>query len=134
MKFNGKEITANIMINTNTQLNQDFLNKYFLNEEIETCKSEEIDINPTYEFNFFISKSSISDEKIKELVKELAEYENYEIIIDSDDINFYDNYIYDNKNNFITYKYVSEDFCGKSNQELLLGILFHTKEEKIELV
>lgn len=134
MKFNDKTITANILINVNSEIESDFLNKYFFNENIERGNNEELNMDNEYKYYIYVNKSNITNEKINEFIKELTKYKNYNITIDSDDFNIYDNYIYNTDNNFITYKYVAEEFCGKSGQEILLGILFHTKEEKIELV
>jgi HD superfamily phosphohydrolase len=136
MIFQDKEITANIFINSDKEIDKNILDKYFLNEDIETGRHEEDEINIDDEYDYYalICKSKISDEKIQEFIKELAKNNNYTIHVDSNDEYIYNNYSYKLNNDFITYQYVPEEFCGKSGVENLIGSIYHIKEEKIELV
>lgn len=135
MIFQNKEITANIFINSDKEIDKNILDKYFLNEEVETGKhtEDEIDMEDNFDCYALICKSKISDEKIKEFIKELAKNNNYDVHIESDDEYIYNNYNYKLNDNFITYQYVPEEFCGKTGVENLLGIIYHIKEEKINL-
>ena len=136
MIFQDKEITANIFINSDKEIDKNILDKYFLNEDIETGRHEEDEMNIDDEYDYYalICKSKISDEKIQEFIKELAKNNNYTIHVDSNDEYIYNNYSYKLNDDFITYQYVPEEFCGKSGVENLIGIIYHIKEEKIELV
>lgn len=133
MIFNDMEITANIFIETNNEIENDFLNKYFNGENIDKIINENIDSTKEYKYNTFISNSKISNEKIIEFIKDMIQYHNYEINIDSDDSYIYDNYIYHTENSFITHKFVPANKTCVTGTDNLLNILFHTQEEKINL-
>lgn len=127
MIINNKKITINIFIEMEEKLNDSLIDCFFYDEK----KEIEITENITKKFHVLISKSNITEEKIKEFIQTLTNYGSYEIYIDSDDAFIYKKYIYNVKNNYIIHEYVPYELNEDNGIDNLIKIIFHCKSEQI---
>lgn len=129
MKFNGKEVKVNVFCVSDNKYNEDFLRKYFVDEEIEFEKSEDTENKGC----FCILNTNIDNDDFLKFVKGLAEFNfDFEIMIDSDEAYVYEVYAYTNGDSFIVKKFV-ENNGTETSQEHLKKIIFDEKQETIYL-
>ena len=129
MKINGKEVKVNVFCVSDNKYNEDFLRKYFVDEEIEFEKSEDTENKEC----FCILNTNIDNDNFLKFVKGLTEFNfDFEIMIDSDEAYIYEVYTYTNGDIFIVKKFV-ENNGEESSQEHLKKIIFDEKQETIYL-
>ena len=129
MKINGKEVKVNVFCVSDNKCNEDFLRKYFVDEEIEFEKSEDTENKEC----FCILNTNIDNDNFLKFVKGLTEFNfDFEIMIDSDEAYIYEVYTYTNGDIFIVKKFV-ENNGEESSQEHLKKIIFDEKQETIYL-
>ena len=129
MKINGKEVKVNVFCVSDNKYNEDFLRKYFVDEEIEFEKSEDTENKEC----FCILNTNIDNDNFLKFVKGLAEFNfDFEIMIDSDEAYVYEVYTYTNGDSFVVKKFV-ENNGKETSQEHLKKIIFDEKQETIYL-
>lgn len=130
MIFKDKEILVNIFIETMNPVSNYYKDKFFPFDQKEETHDE------LYEgrYGLLIQKSNISFAMFGDFLKELANEKDYfEITIDSEDENIYEQYTFFNKNDYILRSYLPEEYVSKKGIEHLAGIVLHCVEEKIYL-
>lgn len=130
MKHLGKDITVDISINTVKRTPKSFLTEHFSEDKI----SEIYDPLDGGSWMTLISNVDIARKDFYKFMFDLINVQDcFNINIDSEQINLNECYNHVSGNDFITRRYVPDEFCNKSGIIHLFGILFHGKEEKIKL-
>lgn len=130
MEHLGKNILVNISIDTITRLPKTFLTEYFSASQISEMHDS------LYEGTWMtlISNVDISRRDFYKFMLDLTSVQDcFNITLDSEQSNLNEDYVYMGGNDFITRKYVDDEYCKESGMKHLIGILFHGKEEQIKL-
>lgn len=133
MDFFGKgkeaDIPVNVSINSIHRI-KDFLKDYFQTEKIEDMHDSLYDGMWTT----LVSDSEISREDFNKFLYAFAEHgEFFEITIDSNKGYVSENYRFNPGDDFITKESIPEKYCNKTGLDCLVGMVFHSQSEKIEL-
>lgn len=128
MIVNEKEIKVNFFITTPQEISENLIKKYFKKEDCEKSKETE------KEFYLFISNSDVSRIVFRDFMLELIENKySFEIVVDSEEDFAYEKMIFNNGDDYIVRSFIPEEYLKKDGNTYLIGMLFHSKEEKIYL-